>query len=354
MRPTTIRVVPNSPYLLSTRWWPSNNHVHLKKVAKVLNLSPQARKRLEWFLWKEAHQATISLTCRHFGIARKTFHKWHKRFDEANLRTLENRSTSPLIKRVKEYTPLHYERVVALRKEFIRYGKEKLLRRYRMRYPDDTTISLWNIQCIIQSSALYYHPAKHARTQAKRRNAEKKKRIIELKVKKRTNFLFCLDTVVKYAHGTKRYIFTAIDRHTKLAFARMYPSKSSRNAAEFLTRLHTLTSGKIENVGHDNGTEFQGEFKKACDKLGIPQYYSRVHTPKDNAVCERFNRTLQEEYIQLGNMTTDTTLFNRNLTEWLVEYNFYRPHASLGYMSPINLIYRHHHLLPMTPSDTEP
>lgn len=75
-------------------------------------------------------------------------------------------------------------------------------------------------------------------------------------------------------------------------------------------------------------------------------------TPKDNAVCERFNRTVQEEFLATGRMTTDCDSFNRQLTEWLIEYYFRRPHASLGYVSPINFIYRHSRLLPMYPSST--
>ena len=47
---------------------------------------------------------------------------------------------------------------------------------------------------------------------------------------------------------------------------------------------------------------------------------------KDNPDIERFNRTVQEEFIQLDNMSTDINVFNTNLTEWLVEYNFHRSH----------------------------
>jgi len=324
----------------------------LRKVADALQLTSSAKTRLEWFLWKESTGKTIAVTCRHFGITPKTYHHWAKRFAEENLRSLEDRPKTPHRKRQKEYTPKQYERIVLLRKRFIRYGKQKLLIRYHEDFPDDPTLTLWHVQCIIQTAKLYYHPAKHARTQAKRKRAQAKKRITELKAKPRQDFLFCLDTVVKYWQGSKRYVFTAIDRHTKLAFARMYPSKSSKNAAEFLARLQLLTSGRIENVGHDNGSEFQGAFARACQKAQIPQYHSRVKTPKDNAVNERFNRTLKEEFIHQGNMTLDAERFNRNLTEWLIEYNFRRPHASLGYVSPINLIYKHHRLLPMTPSDT--
>jgi hypothetical protein len=121
----------------------------------------------------------------------------------------------------------------------------------------------------------------------------------------------------------------------KFAYAKMYKSKSSLNGKDFLYRLHYLLDGQIPRAGHDNGTEFEKYFKEACEDLKIEQYYSRVRTPKDNPECERFNQTLQNEFINLGNFNSEPEVFNRNLTEWLVEYNFYRPHESLGYQAPI-------------------
>jgi transposase InsO family protein len=107
----------------------------------------------------------------------------------------------------------------------------------------------------------------------------------------------------------RRYILTAIDRHTKVAFARMYTHHSSFSARDFLYRLHLLLDGKIENVQTDNGSEFHRYFEDACQKLGLEHYWSRTQTPKDNAVNERFNRTLQEEFLSMGNMVTNTTEF---------------------------------------------
>ena len=54
----------------------------------------------------------------------------------------------------------------------------------------------------------------------------------------------------------------------------------------------------------------------------------------------------------MGNFTPNTLEFNQRLTSWLIEYNFKRPHQTLGYMSPINFIYRHQKVLPITPSST--
>ena len=68
----------------------------------------------------------------------------------------------------------------------------------------------------------------------------------------------------------------------------------------------------------DNGSEFALEFEKATAKLGIQRYFSRVKTPKDNPEIERFNENLDYE--------------------WLIEYNFNRPHQSLAYLTPIDYI----------------
>jgi len=226
------------------------------------------------------------------------------------------------------------------------------LKKYQEEYPGDTSISGWKIQCMILKAGIYYKPQKQAKINRKRQRAVKKKRITELKQKRIAGFLLCTDTIVKYWRSKKRYILTAIDKYSKIAFARMYTTHSSYNARDFLSRLYYLLDGKIENIQTDNGSEFQGYFTKACQQHNISRYYSRIKTPKDNAVNERFNRTLKEEFIQLGNMTDDTVLFNRRLTEWLIEYNFKRPHQALDYMSPINFSYKYHKVLPMYPSST--
>lgn len=325
----------------------------LRQTAKQMSLSKQAAMRLEWMIWHDAKgNGDAYLTSRHFGIAPKTFYKWHDRFDDSNLRSLEDQSKRPKTFRQKEYTPLQYERVVLLRQKYIRYSKFKLLVIYRRSYPKDQAISAWKIQCIIERSGIYYSPKKQARINKKRGRSVKRKKITDLKKKKVKNFLLCIDTIVLNWMGKQRYVLTAIDRYSKVAFAHMYTTHSSSSAAEFLNRMHFLLQGKIKNVQTDNGSEFQGEFDKACEKLKLSHYVSRVHTPKDNAVNERFNRTLQDEFLKLGNMTNDTVIFNLQLTEWLVEYNFYRPHQTLGYEPPMNFHYRNHNLLPMYPSST--
>lgn len=143
---------------------------------------------------------------------------------------------------------------------------------------------------------------------------------------------------VKHYNGKKLYILTAIDKHAKIASARMYENHSSISSFDFLKRLHYLLEGNIQNLQTDNGSEFMKYFEMGCNTLSIPHYFSRVRISKDNPDNERFNRTLREEFIQLGNMMYDTKKFTRNLTEWLIECNFHRLHQSLAYMTPIGFV----------------
>jgi transposase InsO family protein len=153
-------------------------------------------------------------------------------------------------------------------------------------------------------------------------------------------FLFQLDTIVIYRDNLKRYILTAVDHATKLGYARMYKNKSSRAAADFLYRLRYLVGQPIENLQTDNGSEFAWEFERATAKLGIQRYFSRVKTPKDNSEIERFNQTLEYEWLYNFNLSLDPEELNPGLTEWLIEYNFNRPHQSLGYLAPVEYIER--------------
>lgn len=350
--PTTT--VASFPFFLTQPFKLLDEHERWRRVARIFKLSREARLRLEWIICY-CEGATAAETARRYGISRKTFYKWFAPFDRDNLYSLyklEDRSRAPVHVRHRAVTSLEAQRIIRLRKEHIRWGKMKLAVIYRDTYHEP--ISSWKIQKVIERYHLYYHPIKTARLKAKRRKSRKKQKITELKLRtlphyqKQAGYIICLDTVTIHWNHLKRYIFTAIDKYGKVAYARMYKNKSSRNGEDFLLRLHFLLNKNIPRVGHDNGTEFEKYFKHACRRLGIEQYYSRVRTPTDNPNNERFNRTLREEFIALGHFHSDPEVFNRKLTEWLIEYNFARPHEALGYQTPMQAS----HLSPMYSSCT--
>jgi len=310
-------------------------------VADLPGFTTHARLRVEWMVfYYTAGKESAALTAQQFGISRKTFYKWSKRFRDSkyDVHSLADRARTPHRKRHWQVTLIQEERIRRLRKRYPYYGKKKLKVIYERQYSEE--ISTWKIERVIRRHKLYPDQKKAEKITRKRARARQKpkKRITQLVKNGRPCFLFQLDTIVIYWGNLKRYILTAVDHTTKLGYARMYKNKSSRSAADFLYRLRYLVGQPIENLQTDNGSEFALEFERATTKLNIQRYFSRVRSPKDNSEIERFNQTLEYEWLYNSNLSLDPEELNPRLTEWLVEYNFNRPHQSLAYLSPVEYI----------------
>ena len=318
-------------------------------------LSADALLKLEWIIFYHTiGKKNATATAHQFGITRKTFHKWLARFKREDLTGLEEASRAPLKTRKRDIVLMQRIRVKKLRTRYPRYGKMKLVGIYKQEYGEG--ISSWKIQKIIEEEQLYFDRVTIQKQWKRRLRSTKKQKITKLVKENKVNFLWHVDTVIlTLAGGGYRYLITAIDDVSKLAYARLYTTHTSRNAKDFLERLVYVTDQKIINIHHDNGSEFQKEFEEACKTLGIPQWYSRPYTPKDNAVLERFNRTIQEEFVTMTEADPlFVTDFNNALTDWLIEYNFHRPHQTLDYQSPLLYLdlYYNSQVSPMYSSST--
>jgi transposase InsO family protein len=353
-KPASFYFFKRKPIVLKSRYerW--------RGVADLLGFTTQERLRVEWMVfYYTVAEENATFTAQHFSISRKTFYKWLKRFKDSkyDVRSLADQSKVPRHKRKWEVTLIQEERIKRLRKKYPYYGKKKLKVIYEKEYSEE--ISTWKIERVIRRYKLYPNRNKAEKIARKRARARQKpkRRIRELMKEGRLCFLFQLDTIVVYWNNLKRYILTAVDHGTKLGYARMYKNKSSRSAADFLYRLRYLVNQPIENLQTDNGSEFAYEFERASAKLGIQRYFSRVKTPQDNPEIERFNETLEYEWLYDCNLSLDPEELNPRLTEWLIEYNFNRPHQSLGYLAPIEYIEKelakiHGPVLPMWSAST--
>lgn len=336
------------------RKW-KDKYTRLRGVAEKLGLSFSAKQKLEWIIFHQTiGRGNTKFTAGYFDISRKTLHKWLKRFDESNLRTLEERSRAPFQTRTWEVTLKEENQIVALRKKTkCRYGKKKLKILYLDEYQKD--ISAWKIERVIRKHKLYREKQlKRAQAEAKRK---RKKRVLihDIKKKKDFGFLWHIDAIIIYWYGARRVIFTAIEDITKIAFARVYTTNKSDYAADFLKRLMFLVQGKVDIVHSDNGSEFEKEFRKTCIDLDIDQVFSRPRQPKDNPSVERFNWTVQDEWLSFSEVgLDDINKANQDLTEWLIEYNNVRPHQSLDYLTPLKYTQVYFSdVLPMSPARTK-
>ena len=126
------------------------------------------------------------------------------------------------------------------------------------------------------------------------------------------------DSIERFRDGLQRYLLSAQDKCSRIGFALAVPSHGSLWATQALNLTQTVLPLRIEHALHHNGSEFAGQFAKAVQAAGIPQWHTFPRTPKMNARCERFNRTLQEEFLDYHEelLFTDLKAFNDKLFDW--------------------------------------
>jgi transposase InsO family protein len=105
------------------------------------------------------------------------------------------------------------------------------------------------------------------------------------------------DTVLRITNGIKDYFYSAIDTRMKFSLTLNYLTLNSRNNKDFYLKFKSCYPGDIKDWQSDNGLENLGEFDDQLERDGIPHLFTYPRCPKINGVVERYNRTLQEEFI---------------------------------------------------------
>jgi transposase InsO family protein len=83
----------------------------------------------------------------------------------------------------------------------------------------------------------------------------------------------------------------------------------------------------FQSILTDNGSEFMKHFGEELRRLHKNHWHSYPRTPKMNAHVERFNRTIQEEFIDYHEELLITpNEFDPPLIPGLIWYNAERPH----------------------------
>lgn len=140
----------------------------------------------------------------------------------------------------------------------------------------------------------------------------------------------------------KVWLQTAIDCHSRRAWARLYTSKLPITAVHLLNEdvlpAFEAADATIEVVLSDNGREFCGRPDRHPYELflqleGIDHRLTKVKRPQSNGIVERLHRTLLDEHFRVeGRRTWFETVeeMQTALDAYLVTYNEKRPHQGRG------------------------
>ena len=135
------------------------------------------------------------------------------------------------------------------------------------------------------------------------------------------------------------YQQTFIDTYSKVAMAKLYDRKNAITAADMLNDKvlpFFETNGlPLLRILTDRGTEFCGkaeyhEFELYLQIEEIDHSKTKARSPQTNGICERFHRTIQDEFYAVAfrkKLYTSLEEMQLDLDDWLTYYNNERTHS---------------------------
>jgi hypothetical protein len=283
-----------------------------------------------------------------FGADRRVISRWRKRLTNSGgkLFSLIPYSTKPKIVRTPQTHLKIIEFIKKIREDHPQIGKEKIkpdLDEYclKLGIPTVSSSTIGNVikrhHFFYQKQGRIYHNpnSKWAQNKAKR----KKRLRIKHSPKPEDYGHILSDTVEKIIDGIKYYFMSAIDAKMKFALTLKYKRITSTNMKDFYQRFKQVYPGTIKIWQSDNGSENLGEFDKQLEEDKIPHLFIYPRCPKIDTFIERYNRTVQEEFIDYHeDIIHDDQLFNQKLVDWNIYYDCNRRHHSLGLKSPLQYL----------------
>jgi putative transposase len=308
----------------------------LRLAGRGWELSAQARRRLKWMDYYERHGHNGRLTCRHFDISPQTFYRWRRRYDHLNLRTLEDRSRRPCRRRQPTWSTELAQAVLRLRKEYPRWGKDKLVVLLQREGWSVSTSMVGRILRRLREQGVLIDPPRQPVS------ARKRPWLRPYAVRKPKDYgvafpgdLVQVDTLdLRPLPGVVLKQFTARDVVSRWDVLMVASRATAQAARRFLDTLEERTPFPVRAIQVDGGSEFQAAFEEACQQRGIRLFLLPPRSPKLNGHVERANRTHAEEFYEVADLPWGVAELNQHALAWERVYNTVRPHQALGYKTP--------------------
>lgn len=293
----------------------------------------------------------ISKACKLFGVSRDTFYRYQQAQEEGGIEALldKNRRKPNLKNRVEE----HIEQAVidfAIKQPA--FGQVRVCNELRKQgiFISPTGIrSVWlrhNLACFKERlKALEEKVAKEhiiltdAQVAALERKKDDEMFVGEIETA-HPGYLGSQDTFyVGTIKGVGRiYQQTFVDTYSKVAFAKLYTTKTPITAADTLNDTVLPFFSKynmwILRMLTDRGTEYCGKVEDHVYELylavnDIDHTKTKARHPQTNGICERFHKTILQEFYQvIFRKKVFSTLeeLQQELDQWINWYNTERTH----------------------------
>ncbi len=293
----------------------------------------------------------VSQACRVMGVSRDTFYRYQEAIENGGIDSLlnANRRVPNIKNRVDEKTE---SAVVKHATDFPAHGQTRAsneLRKTGIFVSPSGVRSIWlrhNLACfkdrlqalekLVASENLILSESQVAALE-KKKNDDQASGEIETA---HPGYLGSQDTFyVGTLKGVGRiYQQTFVDTYSKVAFTKLYTTKTPITAADLLN--DRVLPFFIENelpllrVLTDRGTEYCGKVERHDYQLylavnDIDHTKTKARSPQTNGICERFHKTVLQEFYQVTfrkKLYSALEELQKDLDEWIDYYNYERTH----------------------------
>jgi transposase InsO family protein len=305
------------------------------------------KARVLAFWDKHGLQATLDA----FSVKRRTLYLWQSQLTQGQgkILSLNEGSKRPHQVRTRQWHPEILVQIKHLRSLHPNLGKEKLhillkpwCVQQRLACPSARTIGRLIAD---QPDKLRAKPLKvsHFGKLKTIRNKPKRQHKPKDFVAQYPGHCGSFDTVEKILHGSRRYVITFTDVYSRFSFAWATTSHGSQAATEFFHLIAQVFPYPLRYILTDNGSEFAKAFDTEVKRQHKTHWHTYPRTPKMNPHVERFNRTLQDEFLDFHEyLLLEPDQCNQEMIDFLLWYNGQRPHWSLNLLSPIQFLKLNH------------
>lgn len=266
------------------------------------------------------HNWSIRQTARYFGFNPSTISKWNRKVPFAGAHSIPTESSRPK-SHPKKIDHLIVSKIVKLRQSTGGRCSEVI---HQLLLNDGVNISLNSVKRTLDRQSLLKKKSKWKRLHytAPRPEAVKPGDLVEV------------DTIHLRKNEKERiYVYTLIDINSRWAYARAARRIGARPSVDFIAEAKKISKFDFACIQSDNGPEFSRYF---TDRVKTRHRHSRIRKPNDNAHLERFNRTIQDEF--LNKLPVDVRIINKLLPRYLKYYNENRLHLGLNLKTPAKII----------------
>lgn len=259
-------------------------------------------------------------TARYFGYRPGTVSKWCKKTPLPGVFEIETTSSRPNHHPNETSTKL-IEKILKTRKETGGRCAEVI---HQMILNEGISVSLSTIKRVLDRAGATKKrsPWKRFHKSIERPKASKEGDLVQI------------DTIHIMQNQTEKiYIYTLLDVYSRWAFALASNKINTHKSFSFVRTAISKSPFQFNCIQSDNGSEFSQNFS---ERIKIIHRHSRVRTPNDNAHLERFNRTIQQEF--LNKLPVNVQTINKNLPKYLKYYNEQRLHLGINLKTPSQIL----------------